>query len=79
MEVSQYNKAQRQLAAAYHDALLGEAGEIVKADLQKILTRPSFDPTNPHQTAFNEGERSLAARMLRLAQMGSLITQETAP
>lgn len=51
------------LESALHACLSSASGETVRAHLQSAIESPSFDP-DPYQTAFKEGQRALALKLL---------------
>lgn len=51
------------LEVSIHTCLSTKSGEVVRAHLQAAIESPSFDP-DPYQTAFKEGQRALASKLL---------------
>lgn len=61
----QYNE--EVIEAAYNRAISGENGEIIKDDLRFYADRISHTAGDTHATAYKEGERALALRILQLS------------
>jgi len=55
------------LEAAYKKALAGENGKKIKEDLAFYVYRMSHTPGDSLTTAFKDGERALAVRILTLS------------
>jgi len=62
------NEADVVLEAAYKKALSGESGMKIKEDLAFYVTRVSHTQGDSLTTAFKEGERSMALRILQLVE-----------
>lgn len=54
------------LETFYKRIMVGDAGKAVKDDLSYYANRLSHTPGDVNTTAFKEGERNLALRILRL-------------
>lgn len=62
----QHNESDELLATRYSRALNTDNGEHIKKDLAYYQNRVSHTPGDAITTAFREGERSLALRLLIL-------------
>jgi hypothetical protein len=62
-----FNEDDDFLSASYKKALVTTTGKRIVNDLMFYVTRQSHVAGDPTSTAFKEGERALALRILRLS------------
>ena len=68
------------IRAAYRGVFSGPDGELVLQDLLKFCNggNQSFVPGEPYETAFNEGKRRVALRIVAFCEMTDLQMMEIA-
>lgn len=64
-------KSQKDRKAEYEKVFLSKSGRMVLDDISihaNLLT-PSYTKNDPYETAFNEGQRNVVLRILKLLKM----------